>query len=120
LREVTVGFDGAYSEDLLRQRYTSDLANDLGNLWFRLASMLERYFSGAVPEQEGIEKEPLLAQTFELWEKVNSAMTQLDPRSALEEIWTVITAANQFVEEKKPWVLAKDPARKDELATALT
>ena len=120
LREVTVGFDGAYSEDLLRQRYTSDLANDLGNLWFRLASMLEKYFGGNVPDQEGIDSEPLVTETYALWDKVNKAMERLDPRAALEGIWAVITTANQFVEEKKPWVLAKDPARKEELATALT
>jgi len=119
LREVTVGFDGAFSEDLLRQRYTSDLANDLGNLWFRNGSMLEKYFHGAVPEVSGAETDPLLLMTFALWNKVEEALKSYDPRAALDAIWKVITAANQFVEEKKPWVLAKDPARAEELARAL-
>ncbi|HTL47295.1 MAG TPA: methionine--tRNA ligase [Verrucomicrobiae bacterium] len=119
LREVTLGLDGAYSEDLLRERYTSDLANDLGNLWFRMASMLEKYFDGAVPEAQGVESENLLQQAFALLEKVSVPMNRYDPRTALDAIWAVIVASNQFVEEKKPWVLAKDPQKRPELARAL-
>lgn len=127
LREVTIGFDGAFSEDLLAERYTSDLANDLGNLWFRLASMLEKYFEGRIPEVgarspralKGGETPPLLVETFDLRDKVEKAMLNFNPREALGAIWAVVTRANQFVEEKKPWVLAKDPALKAELAKTL-
>ena len=120
LREVTLGLDGAFSEDLLAERYTSDLANDLGNLWFRFASMLEKYFSGTIPKgvQNG-KSDPLIKSTWDLYDKVDRAMQQYDPREALSAIWQVITLCNQFVEEKKPWVLAKDPARKEELAKVL-
>ena len=41
------------------------------------------------------------------------------PITALSAIWTVVTLGNQFVEEKKPWILAKDPAKKSELANTL-
>lgn len=119
LREVKVGSDGAFSEDLLRQRYSSDLANDLGNLWFRVASMMEKYFASSVPECEGMQNEPLYIRTLELWDKVHGAMTKYDPQAALDEVWAVVTAANQYVEEKKPWVLAKDPAKKPELARTM-
>jgi len=119
LREATVGFDGAYSEDLLRGRYTTDLANDLGNLWFRFASMLDRYFHGEVPAGENVSHDPLLRETFDLWAKTGEAMKGFDPRGALEAIWAVVTKANQYVEEKKPWVLAKDPLKKNELASTL-
>ncbi len=118
LKEVTLGLDGAFSEDLLAERYTSDLANDLGNLWFRLASMLDKYFSGQVP-QGGAQEMPLVRESLDLFDKVNRAMSIYDPRTALASIWSVITMANQFVEEKKPWVLAKDPAKKNELASVL-
>ena len=118
LREVTLGLDGAFSEDLLAERYTSDLANDLGNLWFRFASMLDKYFSGTVPEVE-IEGGVLTTESLGLLDKVDKAMAIYDPRTALSLIWNVITLANQFVEEKKPWVLAKDRSKKSELASAL-
>src|SRR5690606_21141867 len=68
---------------------------------------------------DNLEAEPLLQETLKLWEKVDEAMSGYDPRSALEAIWAVITMANQFVEEKKPWVLAKDAARQKELALTL-
>ncbi|MDP3919689.1 MAG: methionine--tRNA ligase [Candidatus Omnitrophota bacterium] len=119
LREVTIGYDGAYSEDLLRQRYTSDLANDLGNLWFRVASMLAKYFGAVVPHADTLESEGLIRETYALWEKVREPMMAYDPRSALEAIWAVITSANQYVEENKPWVLAKDPKSKERLALVL-
>ncbi|MBI3307360.1 MAG: methionine--tRNA ligase [Candidatus Omnitrophica bacterium] len=120
MREVTIGNDGAFSEDLLAERYTSDLANDLGNLWFRFTSMLEKYFAGAIPALEKTgEKEPLLSASFKLWEKVTPLMVAYDPREALAVVWSVIVMANQFVEEKKPWVLAKDPAKKAGLSQAL-
>lgn len=117
LREVTIGFDGAFSEDLLAERYTSDLANDLGNLWFRFASMLEKYFGKKIPKTQ-VKKE-FVKEWHDLNGSVNDALENLDPRRALELIWGVVTKSNQFVEEKKPWVLAKDPGKKEELAEAL-
>ena len=127
LNEVTIGNDGAFSEDLLAERYSSDLANNLGNLWFRLATMLEKYFEGKVPpagSAGGVAvvadgKTPLLLETFKLWSKVGGAMKNHDPREALSHIWEVAVRANQYVEEKKPWVLAKDPEKRAELGDAL-
>ncbi len=124
LNEVTLGLDGAFSEDLLAERYTSDLANDLGNLWFRLASMLDKYFEGKIPESQdplsANPKSPLIRDTLKLWDVMRQAMVNYDPRSALAEIWAVITSANRFIEEKKPWVVAKNDAQKGELADVLS
>ncbi len=92
LHEVTVGLDGSYSEDLLRERYQSDLANDLGNLWFRMASMLGKYFDGKIPQgQDSCMDHPLMEDTLSLWDKVSASMKLTDPRKALEGIWEVIT-----------------------------
>ncbi|MBI1977487.1 MAG: methionine--tRNA ligase [Candidatus Omnitrophica bacterium] len=119
LREVTLGLDGAFSEDLLAERYTSDLANDLGNLWFRLASMVDKYFEGRIPDVGAGLKPALINEFSNFYEEVTSAMKNYDPRTALNIIWKKITVLNQMIEEKKPWVLAKDPKRKSELAEAL-
>lgn len=120
MREVTLGLDGTYSEDLLKERYTSDLANDIGNLWHRTASMMEKYFGGKVPaSSQGAEKTPLWQNVIGLWDKVCRDMLAYDPRESLAKIWTVVTQANQFVEEKKPWVLAKHEDQKQELADTL-
>ncbi|MBI3999114.1 MAG: methionine--tRNA ligase [Candidatus Omnitrophica bacterium] len=113
LREVTIGFDGAFSEDLLAERYTTDLANDFGNLWFRLVSMLDKYFDGAIPQFDSTSLSPGMAGLFK---NVDRAMSDYDPRTALGTIWAVIKQTNLYIEEKKPWVVAKDLARKKELA----
>ncbi len=120
LKEVTLGLDGAFSEDLLAERYTSDLANDLGNLWFRFASMLEKYFDKRFPALAASDfEEPLLQRSVKLWDLVRDSMLKYDPRNALSEIWSAVTLANQYVEEKKPWVLAKNPNEKEELRKVL-
>jgi len=120
LNEVTLGLDGSYSEDLLCERYTSDLANDLGNLVHRVTSMIGRYFEGKMPEVGAdLEKDPLIQNTYALWEKVEGAMNHYDLRKALGEIWTVMTEANQFAEQRKPWALAKDPSKREELTETL-
>ncbi|MDD5226956.1 MAG: methionine--tRNA ligase, partial [Candidatus Omnitrophica bacterium] len=116
LNEVTLGLDGTYSEDLLVERYSSDLANSLGNLWHRTASMIEKYCEGKIPA--GVCEDRFYAP-LELWEDVSKAVLTYDPREALAKIWTVITRANQFVEETKPWALAKDPSQKEALADVL-
>lgn len=116
LNEVTLGLDGTYSEDLLAERYASDLANGLGNLWHRTASMIEKYFEGKIPKGARLNR---FYEPQALWEDVAKAILAYAPREALARIWAVITRANQFVEETKPWSLAKDPSKKEELADVL-
>lgn len=121
LHEVTLGQDGAFSEALFRERYTTALANDLGNLWHRYASMLAKYFDSTVPEVDlnQLDRCELVKNSRELMRKVEQKMIAYDPRASLDSLWEVFVRANQFVEEQKPWVLAKDPARADELKLTL-
>jgi methionyl-tRNA synthetase len=116
LNEVTLGLDGTYSEELLVERYSSDLANGLGNLWHRTASMIEKYFEGKIPQGKSGSR---FYMPLKLWEDVSKAVFAYAPREALGGMWAVITRANQFVEETKPWALAKDPSKKEELADVL-
>jgi methionyl-tRNA synthetase len=116
LNEVTLGLDGTYSEDLLAERYSSDLANGLGNLWHRIASMIEKYFEGKVPQGKRASRFYI---PIGLWGDVSKAILSYDPRAAVAKIWAVITRANQFVEETKPWALARDPSKKEDLAEVL-
>lgn len=119
LHEVTLGADGAFSEDLMAERYTTDLANDLGNLCFRVTSMLEKYFGGKIPDVNLPGDSTPYHASLKMYSQVSESMNDWNPRGALDVIWSVIKSANQYVDQQKPWSIAKDPARKEELEGVL-
>lgn len=113
LREVSFGMDGSFSESSLISRINSDLANDLGNLLYRTLTMIEKYFSGTVPERRGLEHSDgttkfLIGKMNALGSEINSAMDTMDFSHALTSIWELINTANKFIEQKAPWKLSKE------------
>ncbi|MEI8175707.1 MAG: methionine--tRNA ligase [Candidatus Omnitrophota bacterium] len=113
LRDVPFGTDGNFSEEALVRRFNGDLANDLGNLVYRTLTMVEKYFQGVVPPA-GIPA----GRAAEIYEKLRLLPGAVSERlscdgdfnfsAALEKIWEVIAYANKYVEETKPWNLAKE------------
>lgn len=113
LREVGFGMDGSFSESSLISRINSDLANDLGNLLHRTLTMIEKYFSGSVPERRGLDfsddaTKLLIVKMNGLESEISSAMDRIDPSHALTAIWELINTANKFIEQKAPWKLSKE------------
>lgn len=113
LREVPFGLDGDFSEAALSARYQADLANNLGNLVNRTLTMLEKYFSGVVPQVDPVPHVEIFEKLVtgllpEIERKLESAAFS----QALESIWSLIDQANKYIEEEAPWKLAKsDQAR---------
>ena len=118
LREVPFGLDGNFSYTALVQRINSDLGNDLGNLLQRTLTMIEKYFAGVVPPVAEAEA-ALGAAARKVCEKVDHEMGNLQFSRALEAIWEYIGSANKFIEEKKPWSLAKANETRPQLAAVL-
>ena len=117
LREVPFGHDGDFSHAALKQRYNSELANDVGNLLNRSLAMLQKYRNGClgvVGEETAIDRS-LLAQVEATQRGVEEAMSQQAFHTALEHINTLVRFGNRYVEENAPWALAKqgDDARLD-------
>jgi methionyl-tRNA synthetase len=105
LREVQWGQDGDVTWDGLHRRYSGELANDLGNLVSRATAMIVRYRDGVVPEGRNA-LDPV-------HDGIAARLAEIDLSGALEEIWTLVRAANRYVEEQQPWVLARGESEDD-------
>ena len=114
MREVPFGLDGDFSKRALIGRINSDLANDLGNLFSRVLSMTKKYFDGTVPEAAGDSR--LEPKAAEAWDEVAEAVGRIAPHRALAAAWEFIGAVNKYLDDEKPWMLAKDEEQKDRLA----
>lgn len=116
LREISPGGDGDFSLRRLTERYNAELANDLGNLVNRTVSMLNRYRGGVIPaavEPAGLERN-LNALADDVATRATELMGAYEPQQALAAIWELVTAANTYVEQAAPWVLARAARDGDE------
>lgn len=120
LREMTFGLDAKFNEDVVIDRINYDLANDLGNLVNRTFNMAGKFFEGKIPEfgKDNPGRSELLAG-FE-----KSAMAYLEYSSkfqtsaGIEKLWEFVRSLNKYVDEHKPWQLAKD-GEKEKLASVM-
>ena len=113
---VAFGQDGNVSTQDFEARYTSELANEYGNLVNRTLAMVGRYRDGVVPDGEAPEE---LARHGEVGAAVQDRFDQVDPTGALALIWDLVRALNRFVQERAPWELAKDESESAALDAVL-
>ena len=114
LREVPFGNDGDFSHRAMINRLNGDLANDLGNLAQRVLSMIAKNCAATVPDHGAFDDadRDMLGSAAALLAKVRRDMDRQAFHEALDSIWSVVRAANGYVDRQAPWALRKtDPAR---------
>lgn len=107
LRGIAFNRDGDFTIEQSITRYNAELANELGNLFSRALSMVNRYQNGAVPEWTQSAARETAQLTEGVVDSYEQCMERLAFDEALEAMWKAVSAANRFVEEKKPWELAR-------------
>ncbi len=115
VRELDIGPDGNWTDAGFRARYSAELANGLGNLVNRSLSMLKRYRGGVVPKRH----DELAADAGKVGAETRALLEQSQLQSALLSIWSLVTRANQYVDQTAPFKLAKDPAQAGRLDEVL-
>ena len=121
LREMALGADSSFSNEIMINRINSDLANGLGNLVSRTVAMAAKYFGGTLPEEreKGEFDDELINEALALRGKVDEFMDKTQLNNALAEIFKVVSRANKYIDETEPWVLGKDESKKPRLAAVL-
>ena len=111
LRQVPVSQDGIFSPEEFIERYNFDLCNDLSNLLNRTVSMVNKYFDGNVPSYVGTPNEVdknLEEYSVEQIQKFEEKLNEYEIANSLQEIWSLISRTNKYIDETMPWALAKE------------
>ncbi len=113
LREVPFGQDGDFSQAAMVTRINSDLANGLGNLLSRTLTMVERFSGGSVPDRGTLEleriEESIKGETEVLTLTSDDLLSHFRFKDNLESLAWIISLCDEFIDESKPWHLAKNP-----------
>jgi methionyl-tRNA synthetase len=117
-KEIPYGGDGDFTWERFEEKYNADLANNLGNLINRVASMTERYQQGSVKAAGG--GGALAVVAADSVQAYRQAMDGHALHDGAAAAFRLVSAANNYIAETQPWALAKDPAQGDRLNGVLS
>jgi methionyl-tRNA synthetase len=117
LAETTYGNDGDFSDEGLIKRFNSDLANNLGNLAARVATVVEKKCGGVGPASSA--NSPLAEIAATAVAETSQAWATVQPSKALEATWKLIGATNSYLEDNEPWKMEPGDAVNTVMGDAL-
>ncbi len=123
LAEMGYFNDGSITYENLIKRTNGDLANTLGNLVSRTGAMIKQYFNGVIPTNSGKDNEFAVTLKKAVSDGVKEAIEKYDSffiADADSAIFNALKACNKYIDETTPWVLAKDPEKRNELGDVLS
>lgn len=112
LGEIAFDRDGDFTIEHALGRYNAELANELGNLFSRALSMVQRYRGGKVPPWSAEAQAGYKRLSEGVVDDYCAHMERLEFDEAIDAFWRAVQAANRYIEERKPWELAKSPEPK--------
>ena len=121
LREMVLGADAAFTDESFHARYTADLANDLGNLLSRTATMITRYCDGivAAPTVRDSADDQLETEARMVIDEAVDASRAFEFSRALTAVWRLVGETNRYLVAREPWRLAKHDTERARLESTL-
>ena len=121
MKAIGFGSDGSFSWEDLSARYNAELANGFGNLASRSIAMVKKYFDGVVPEPgDYLEADQqVIATANKAATEADKAIDEVAIHEAIQKSWFLVDELNNYITSQAPWVLAKDEANRERLATVM-
>ena len=107
LREIPSDEDGDFSEEKLKERYNGDLANGLGNLVQRVATLIENNLDGKLIYDEKLIEPGIAQKISDIVVRYKQNIESFRLHEALANVWELISFANVYIDDKKPWAAIK-------------
>jgi methionyl-tRNA synthetase len=110
MREMVLGQDASFTLESFIKRYNSDLANDFGNLFSRVTTLIAKNFENVIPEPGELtmeEENKVQSNAGSVIEHVNKLIEKMRINEAIEEILQFVRSINKYMEQQAPWKLVK-------------
>jgi len=110
MREMVLGQDANFTTELFKSRYNSELANDFGNLLSRITTLINKNFSGKIPNPGNLDfsEMKIKKDSISLCLSFDVSMKSMRLNEAIELVMRFISSVNKYMEQNAPWKLVKE------------